>query len=454
MAKKRRSRSKRNVQNCKILLPDNLDLQGLVNQYPPTFKCDIGFLVHLVGICISIGAYNPNLITKDGFVPFSSTLLQRKNALYNKHLKYLVDLGVLQVINNYKVGEKCKQYRIGEKFLSNKLKEVTIENKYLDQQMKVQISAKKKYNSLFKWFNNLNIDSESATEYTLNELELKKDKEYYQSYSAAYTKLYKIDMIKNQVFWFHKDIFGKRLHTNLTNIDSSLKQFIKYENESLISLDLKNSQPFLSLKLLQTQPLNTPYPIMLLKPSHIIDNEDVIRYINLVCCGNFYSYFEEEIRKDLGAQFFEKEFRYDFKKAQLLHNNLDPISMTKLEMFSIFFSKNEYQTATKELFKSRFPTVMGIFESYKAGTGNKYKELSKALQRLESHVFLDTIVPAITQAYPETPIFTIHDSIVTTIGNEQKIKEIMVQCIEAEIGYSPSIKLEYWIPPERQIMAA
>jgi hypothetical protein len=41
------------------------------------------------------------------------------------------------------------------------------------------------------------------------------------------------------------------------------------------------------------------------------------------------------------------------------------------------------------------------------------------------------------------PIFTIHDSIITTSGDEEYVKAIMKEELHNYIGYEPKLKIEY-----------
>lgn len=92
--------------------------------------------------------------------------------------------------------------------------------------------------------------------------------------------------------------------------------------------------------------------------------------------------------------------------------------------------------------REEFPTVFEIFEwintgyeKFKNGVGNgknkrgkdeQSSELALVLQQLEAELILDYTVPLIIKNEPKMPIFTIQDSIVTTAGNEYKVKKYMM----------------------------
>jgi hypothetical protein len=57
---------------------------------------------------------------------------------------------------------------------------------------------------------------------------------------------------------------------------------------------------------------------------------------------------------------------------------------------------------------------------------------------------LNMVVAEMSKQMPSVPIWTIHDSIVTTVGNEEAIRQIMQQIFEREIGHRPTLEIEYW----------
>ena len=66
------------------------------------------------------------------------------------------------------------------------------------------------------------------------------------------------------------------------------------------------------------------------------------------------------------------------------------------------------------------------------------------LQTIESKLFLDRIARRIAKERPELPIFTIHDSITTTVGNESYVERIMEEETIKAIGVRPSIDISLW----------
>ena len=70
--------------------------------------------------------------------------------------------------------------------------------------------------------------------------------------------------------------------------------------------------------------------------------------------------------------------------------------------------------------------------------------LPRLLQRIESHLILLVISKRISRERPDLPIFTIHDSIVTTEGNEDYVQQVMAEELEKAIGFSQKFSIEEW----------
>ena len=109
------------------------------------------------------------------------------------------------------------------------------------------------------------------------------------------------------------------------------------------------------------------------------------------------------------------------------------------------YTGNQYigqpEAGPKRVFRDRFPTVYKIFSCIKKGDKT---DLPKLLQRIESYIVLDRICLRIAQERPYLPIFTLHDSVITTVGNEGYVEAIMREELTLCIGYTPQFKIERW----------
>lgn len=287
--------------------------------------------------------------------------------------------------------------------------------------------------------------------------------------------LYSIDRIQRKDFHFSIDDKGGRFHSNLTNFKSELRNYLTWKGHKLVSIDIRNSQPLLSLMILDpkwylessewltyrqfpsipnpyikqstvTNPIESPSSmlsssvtnIMIEEFLQLIEKQDVNKYKEIVNSGEFYKRLHEEVFKDNKP--FDKEkvkemtFQILYSHKKFFHQDgdwMDPIT------------RKRPNALPKRLFKKAFPSVFKILEDYK-DQDNRY--LSLLLQQIESTLILKHIVPRIASERPDLPILTIHDSVATTIGNEEYIERVMREEIERLTGLQPKFGIEYWDP--------
>jgi hypothetical protein len=130
---------------------------------------------------------------------------------------------------------------------------------------------------------------------------------------------------------------------------------------------------------------------------------------------------------------------------------------TKTLMFYMLFSSNQGQhdnptiNQMKQCFEYElYPQVAELFRIIKRrhrgiDQPKQHNRLSVLLQAIESHIILHRCCRRIwEEANHQVPIFTIHDSIVTTSECEEYVREVMMQEITACIGVPPTLDPEVW----------
>src|SRR5690606_4264046 len=131
-----------------------------------------------------------------------------------------------------------------------------------------RVASVKHLDYLTKWFNqNLKIDIDFVNYFLNEEFELKKhNKSLWESkkvydYGKVKIKFKKpleqlnhakisAEKINREEYYMLHDDNVYRFHSNLTNMRSLLRNAITYDGQKLISIDIKNSQPYLSTILL------------------------------------------------------------------------------------------------------------------------------------------------------------------------------------------------------------
>jgi hypothetical protein len=267
------------------------------------------------------------------------------------------------------------------------------------------------------------------------------------NWAKRYRAVQAINKIANGQFYYNIDDNVGRFHSNLTNLNKELRNFITYNGQHLVNVDIKNSQPLLSTLLLNTDFYNHnslcnittipgyqyllsntyhSYPsltIMVVKTLKKSDNQDINIYIEFVNSGSFY-------QKIFNLLYPDKTFEKDKVKTMI---------------FMIFFSNNRYMGKTeaepKRRFKEMFPRTYEVFKILKLCD---HTALSRILQRIESNLMIQNVVPRISREKPDLPIFTIHDSVVTTVGNEEYVATVILEEIKKYTGLEAKIGFEYW----------
>ena len=265
--------------------------------------------------------------------------------------------------------------------------------------------------------------------------------------------------------WYHQDDYG-RVHTNLTNLKSDLRQFLCLDGSPLVNLDIANSQPMFLGLLLNTSfslkkpvgeeycemdsekrkilelldpyctfndPSSTPTPPPPPLRSHIINIDQVVMgsYLSCVFQGNLY--------ETLGACV---GLTREQAKGGVLHALYCDTNKWKRRK-EVLEGMYPETTKTFNAFDTLFPGLMEAVDIWKEGD---YTRLSKAMQRIEAYIMFQVICERIRQERPETWLATIHDSILCHPDDAEYVRSIMVEEF-AGIGARPTIKRkDYGLP--------
>lgn len=154
------------------------------------------------------------------------------------------------------------------------------------------------------------------------------------------------------------------------------------------------------------------------------EEPDITQYRNLISNGELYGFLKDQFSVHLGDAFKSKK-------------------AVKGIVFTVFFTDNRFQDNTKKLFQKLFPMVTKMFEMIKRKDSTL---LPRLLQSIESYLFLQVITKKIASKYPYIPLYTIHDSIVTTERYIAIVKKYMVEELTKQIGIPPTLEEEIWSP--------
>ena len=494
----------------KLFLPTDLPLERHLNENPPFKGFSKDKLVYLIHLIVSMPQYRKDIAIIDGFVPLSSKALQEAITDYKRYLTYGIDSGLFASDNTYMNSKKCIGYKLLYKTTGG-LKEYIVSDYVLNKHFNAHYRKQKKsirgYEFLERWFSKgLSIDREAALAFLKEELELKTgngdlrdSKPIYNPFATSsdgskgtYELHYKdpllqfqqgnLSLLKMQEQQFSCTISENgRFHSVLTNMRSVLRNFLTFNGERLVSIDVKNSQPYLISLLLQphfwrgknwfknsekstffvseskkkprfssiinledsSSILNfnsitidslaiskeVSY-FMLLEISNTLVNTSFDTYIENVLKGGFYETLQEAFKEQLG---YTIKDRKEVKSA----------------VFQLLFTPNRFygqkQAEPKRLFAQIYPEVYAVLKAIKKEDATL---LPRLLQQIESHVILKVVAKRMQKLHPKVPIFTIHDSIVTTASNQLLVEQVMRDAFTTTVGFSPTLATEF-LEPEK-----
>jgi len=456
-------KNKYNSYTC--FIPENLDLEELVITNPPNIpNFHLDYLVYMAGLLIEIPFANKDF--EMDFVSINSRLVQARVRNYRKYLDYLIDFGVIEEDKQYIVGSKSRVFKYTP-FYQTRTRDYSLTKttllKSLSEFKDMRYSSYETYNSTYKtsrpnieksdlnyitkWLNNkLTIDYKGALSFLeeLREKELLDPEIENQCQRFMYRQ--------SALLKFHKGLFlpnedntAGRLHSALTQLKGLLRIFIRYDGKSLVAVDIVNSQPYLCIALLNLdklvennlinliQNLNPKInPIMVVKKVKAASiSQSTKLYIDLVASGNFYEEFGLILKKEgiLDVDIDEQASRKKAKEAT----------------FSAIFSPNTAISHSEEvkIFQRTFPEIYEVFKLIKTGRGH-HNTLAVLLQSFEAKLILHSVCKTISEERPDVPLLTLHDSIITTDGNEEYVKGVMEKILCQAIGSPPILKIERW----------
>jgi hypothetical protein len=451
---------------------DKLFLELEKNPIPfKNFKIDIA--IHFLGLLISIPAKKKDKYYRKGFVSISSKYLQGFRKNYKDYFAYFEKIDLVEINHSYSTElHFSKSYRlkfndhIDVEYVYHK----TIDREFLRKLNKNHndYTLNETHNHLTKWFNeNLAIDFEKSKAELKNKLYSIKNRHVKKTAERHWTAVLSL---KEHDFHFSRSIAKDyRFHTIFTRFPKIYKKYVTYDGESLASFDIKNSQPFFLVILIEdllknSISMNNKYTNeifsniynMLPQLRLIIEDkefkDEYKTFKQWVVGGRFYEELGDlfpNIKADENKKFHYTFFQKDLKRR--VHKVYDEKrDMMKQIALNILYTPLKKSSKEYKEFKKHFPKLCEFTECIKTEntyyTGkDKYKFFPKVLQHIESKCVLDFVAKKFSKKYPNIPIWTIHDSWVTTKSNidilEKEVKNLLFEYCN---GVMPKLEKEHW----------
>lgn len=454
------------INNYPIFIPKELDVDKDLETYGDKnlkkHKDKFKYLIHLLYVTpLTNRRYYKQLtatvksVSKRIYIPQSGKKLSYlfgeryyKNILdCSKELKYI------ESTDYWIIGEKSIGYRLTKQLRQQTYKRDFIENPFLIKkilQSKSPDSLDDIGKKLYEKLKELDFDFKSSEKYLYDCLKRGK---YNPTDNKYISRKLMIDFWKYHGIRAKIDQKGFRLHTNLTNLPKELRQFLSWKGNKLQGIDISNSQPFfLILRLIEyyhpsrTYNLTSYYDDVPFDSNLLVDIitntyqsniSDTIPSYDLTVIGKLPNDVQHYIYLTITGKLYEYLLEIKTEGWGKIHTREE----IKTNILTLFYQKelDDQTSILKELFKHIFPNVFKYIEISKR---RDYKKFPISLQKTESDMILRTICKRILSEKPDIPIFTIHDSILSTNEHIPYITTIMNEEIFKRYSILPNLKIE------------
>ncbi len=386
-------------------------------------------------------------------------------------------------LKKIKAQKKHKQKHISYEFLNRRYEDSL--NRKIEKNERIERrkkSADRSTKHLTKWLNeyHIKIDWIGAFNWISKNKKLNDEKKFFYSYA--------VERIRFGLWQYSRSGKDNRLHSNLVNLPSNLRQFIIASVGKLVSLDVKSSQPYVlagifNLLLLNRDKLiglatklkSKPVKQSFLSIMNLITLEshaitDLKAYINLVCNSDIYNYVADNLDpkfikfitfKSKNGNFRDTVYNPSTNISEL-KDFKDLRAYCKTLTLEYMYCSTENNSERIKQIKKIYPRAVNKFtdsfkhckelEVSKKKRTKKQREKINAskklfpqfLQQLEAGIILDTITKEISKVYPDMFMATIHDSIVIPKDYETRIKLYFERRLFEIFGIEAKVKTEYW----------
>lgn len=322
------------------------------------------------------------------FILNSEVLRSKYGAIYNYYINYLLEIGIVEKISNYRVGWVSNQYKLKDKVLKNKI------SRFIN----TDISLLKNFNKMVSMGemeikNNLiplDIRIKLINDLEFCKVDIERSVIFLNSIDdtrESFNKnMYAVESIHRGHLFYNFDDYG-RFHTNFTVLKSFIrKNCLTIEGEETFEFDINNSQPLFLIKLMSE------------RKDIEVEKVEFELFKFLTINGVLYQYIID-------------------------NSNLKNKKQVKELVYRVLFGINN-KSKKEEVFFNLFPSVYNFIKKYK---GRNYKIMSHRLQNLESDFIFNSVVKTIMNICPEARIITVHDSIITSSRYKECVELVFNQ---------------------------
>lgn len=469
--------------NISIVNPELLDKETLLQHKPihiddEDWIQNCRWIVHSIIQLSSDKRYN----NKSGeYVPLNSVVLKKNcGNNYLVYLEGLLNSGIIDCDEKYsKVTHESFGFKFTDKYATTAIGFITLTDKTLLKRIrkykkeKIEVLKTKAHPiaHLVRWlaYDGLSIDKEAAIEFLetykrklTSELSKRNLRKKHQKKQEAFV-LRRYYKIKHQIEswgsnkYISIDDAGGRLYSPITGLPSLFRNFLNYKGEELVGYDIKNSQPLHFLTMLKKEFWKSYTSGLTLKRLDSELGEYLQGDVDYSSTIMFQESSETQYSKRFNNYTFKKlvqngklyEFIcYKFFNKHYTKGGIDRFSTrakTKQEFMHMMYHNPKVPHSKAKAvfadFEHLFPTEASVMNLMKK---RKYNDFPIILQKLEAQMLLHRVAKRVYDVNPDIPLFTIHDSILTTKQHASTLKCILEDEYQKLLGFIPQFeKTEY-----------
>lgn len=415
-----------------VWCPENLDVDSLLESHGQR----VGEGVLWLGHCVYTGLANDARCRDVGRVPLTTTHLR---SVIGRHYldaarKAAEEIGYVERDSSYRVGHYSQSYALRSSYNSARLIRRTLSAPSL----RINVCRWRESRQRAEWerirHNKSLVDAVVCQYLWQNLRQIRIDDNFYAVGKPAHQIA--VEHLREGELWFTVDDYG-RIHTNVTNLPKQLRKHLTVGGESLVTVDISESQPLFIASALAREENNRTSRQREQRGEQAAHRTPYVGHNML----DKNPLFGERIGRDcLSADL--RCFLESCESRCLYQTIADRLGKTRDEskraVMVAFFDKPWHQNTVTAAMDELFPSVTEAMRRIKTPD---YRKLAHLAQRMESAFMFGRVVPQIRAQRPDLFVATIHDAVLTTADNGEFVRKVMLKEF-AELGISPQVKVE------------
>lgn len=439
-----------------------MDLENSIKEYNqknyPNLRFDVA--AYIIGLINSLPTKYRGDENQLEYAYLCSGRLRSISYNYSKYIDLLLKKKFIDKVGNYGSDEKkCNAYCLSRQYRRQKIRSYAIEDPKLTKRLvgksNPQIDAgikefveKRRPHLISNFDDYLSMDIRPAHE-EISPLR--------RSNTPKYISCSQLLLEWHRREWSYSinPNTDNRLHTLLTRTPRILRKYIQYNGNPLGAIDLKTSQPYFFCALMTGIIRKDLQSLQRIGAARVLGGEIIKELFDLdVGIDNARDFVSMVLHEDLYAslstvvQFDSDDIgpyrmiwsKTNWTKGKVRKHYESERDLVKEVVLEAFNGKSSSKQNEVLSFRRAYPAVFEIIDKIKLAGVEFYRVLS----HIEAHCLLDVLARDIKERWPERPLFSIHDALVTAREYLPYLAKEMETDLIGITGLRPRLKIEEW----------